>query len=175
MTEVELMRQVAAGDAHATRRLTAEHYDAVYRVLRHLSGNRDDAEDLAQEVFLAARRSGLRFEGSATLRTWLTRIAVNAHARHARRERLRRLCHLPQPRRQSDADAALDAEWLLAGLAKVSEDHRVALILHDVHGFSVAEVASIVKSPEGTVKARLHYARKRLQQILVCPNEVDEP
>jgi len=171
MNEVELMQSVASGDVHSIRILLDVHYDAIFRLLRHLSGNREDAEDLTQDVFLTARIKGAAFSGQASIRTWLTRIAVNAHGKYLRRERLRRICHLSQVRPQHHIETMLDAEWLLDGLRRLTTQHQITILLHDVHGFTVPEVAAITGSPEGTVKARLHYARKRLQQILICPNQ----
>jgi RNA polymerase sigma-70 factor (ECF subfamily) len=81
------------------------------------------------------------------------------------------LLHLSAPATTDGFGAALDSEWLLAGLSRLPEEQRVALLLHDVHGYSVRELSAITKCPEGTVKARLHYARKKVQEILICPDE----
>ena len=171
MDEVELMQKVASGDNPAIRMLLDAHYDAIFRLLRHLSGNREDAEDLAQDVFLIVRTKGSSFGGHASIRTWLTRISVNAHAKYRRRERLRQICHLSTPKEPATVDTMIDGEWLLGGMAKLSNEQRITLLLHDVHGFSVNEVATITHCPDGTVKARLHYARKKLQRILICPDQ----
>jgi len=171
MDELELMRRVAGGDSEAMTRLVDSHYDAIYRFLRHVSGSREDAQDFAQDVFLIARSKGRSFSGGSSVRTWLTRVALNEWRRGQRRARLAALWTAkasPDVRRD---DEILDAEWLLEGLSQLKDEHRVALLLYEVHGFSVKEVAEITHSPEGTVKARLHYARQRLRQILICPQE----
>ena len=171
MNDLELMRGVGAGDSQSIRVLLDAHYEPIFRLLRHLSGSREDAEDLTQDVFLVARTKGGSFGGQSSIRTWLTRVAVNAHAKHRRRERLRRMCHMRSALSAPQTETLLDAEWLLGGLDKLTPPHRIAVLLHDVHGFSVGEVAQITGSPEGTVKARLHYARKHLQRLLICPDE----
>jgi len=165
------MQRVGSGDDQGIRALVDAHYDAIFRLLRHLSGNREDAEDLTQDVFLAARTKGRSFAGQASIRTWLTRIAVNAHAKHIRRERMRRICYLGKQKPDQDITQMVDSEWLLGGLAKLTPTHRLTVLLHDVHEFSVREVAAITGCPEGTVKARLHYTRKKLQQALCCPDQ----
>jgi len=170
MNEIDLMKMVAEGNAPAIQVLLDSHYEAVYRLLRHLTRRREDAEDLTQDVFLAARTKGASFSGNGSIRSWLTRIAINAYGKHRRRERLRRICRIEGMKSRSEVDSMLDSEWLLDGIAKLNPQHRIALLLHEVHGFSVGEVATITGSPEGTVKARLHYARKRIQQILICPD-----
>lgn len=171
MKEVDLMRLVAAGEAKGVQQLLEDHYPAIYRLLRHLSRSQEDAEDLAQDVFLTARAKGSSFSGEGSLRAWLARIAVNAHSKHCRRERLQRICRIPDRRIKCEVETLLDSEWLLAGIAKLPNPQQVALILHEVHGFSVKDVAEFTGCPEGTVKARLHYARATLQQILICPDE----
>lgn len=171
MDETELMSRVSSGDVEAVTRLVELHYDPIFRLARHVSGNREDAEDLTQETFLAARTRARSFRGESSLRTWLTTIALNEWRRLLRREKLRSLWPArsgKEPRRPVEI---VDAEWLLAGLRQLSEEHRLALLLHEVHGFSVKEVAAMTRAPEGTVKARLHYARRRLREILVCPEE----
>ena len=171
MSEVELMHRVAAGDSGSLDELFSTHFDAVFRLLRQLSGNTEDAEDLTQEVFLNARASGRSFRGDSSLRTWLTRIALNRYKRHTRREILHRLLRQGMPHEERPSGISLDGEWLLSGLRQLSEAHRTALLLGDVHEFSIKEIAAITGCPEGTVKARLHYARKQLREILVCREE----
>ena len=171
MDDLELMRSVAAGDGRSIQGLIDEHYDSVYRFLRHLTRSREDAEDLTQDVFLTARSKGSSFQGVGTVRSWLIRVAINAHAKHCRRERLRRICHLTTHSKQDSLDSFIDSEWLLSGIEKLPREQQIALLLFDVQGFSVREIASATGCPEGTVKARLHHARKRLHQLLICPHE----
>jgi RNA polymerase sigma-70 factor (ECF subfamily) len=172
MSEIELMRGVASGDQLCVSTLVDAHYDPIYRLLRHLTGSNEEAEDLSQDVFLTARERGSGFRGASSLRTWLTRLAVNAYSRHCRREKLRRALHLSHSSDRTLAESDLvDAEWLLAGLRTLSPVHRATLLLFDVHEYSIREVAEITGSPEGTVKARLHYARKKLREALSCPEE----
>jgi len=170
MSEIELMRRVAAGDCEGIRELVVRHYDAIFRLLRHLTGSREDAEDLTQDVFLVARAKGGSYAGNGSVRSWLTRIAINADKKRRRRDRVKRFCFIGQSRAPDEVKSMLDSEWLLEGIARLPADQQVALLLHEVHGFSVSELAAITGSPEGTVKARLHYARKALQQILICPD-----
>jgi RNA polymerase sigma-70 factor (ECF subfamily) len=171
MSEIELMRSVATGDRVAIQTLLDAHYDPIFRLLRHLTGRKEDAEDLTQDVFLVARSKGGSFAGEGSIRSWLARIAINAELKLRRRERLRQICHLAPVKTRDEVEAALDSEWLLGAISKLPKDQQLALLLHDVHGYSVRELSVIAQCPEGTVKARLHYARKKVQELLDCPNE----
>ena len=173
--EVELMHRVSKGDSQSVNALLESHYNPIYRLLRHLIRNREDAEDLTQEVFLIAQTKGGSFSGEAALRTWLTTIALNANRKRLRREQLRKLWQPPKRPVSGEADRLVEGEWLMQGIEQLPEDQQMAYILHDVHGFSVAEIAAMVNRPEGTIKARLHYARKKLQHVLACSeDEVNE-
>jgi RNA polymerase sigma-70 factor (ECF subfamily) len=173
MNEIELMQRVGSGDGEAIARFVDIYYDSIFRFLRHATGSREDAQDLAQDVFVIARAKGKTFSGASSLRTWLTRVALNEYSKHRRKAAIRAAWPWRPPPTAVSADSMIDSEWLLAGLCQLSSEHRIALLLYEVQGFSVKEVAAITHCPEGTVKARLHYARKRLREILVCPEGVE--
>ena len=170
MDEVELMRRVAQGDREAATKFVNLHYESIFRLTRHLSGSRDDAFDLTQEVFLTVRSKAGSYRGESSLRTWLTRIAVNHYLKYRRGARLRKMFDFAVPPPSSRVDQMVELEWLTQGLARLRSEHRIALLLHEVQGLSVKEIAAVTESPEGTVKARLHFARKRLREILICPD-----
>jgi RNA polymerase sigma-70 factor (ECF subfamily) len=139
--------------------------------MRHLSASREDAEDLTQDVFVIAQTKAHTYAGKASLRTWLTQVAINALRGYRRREAVRHLLRMNHRATTDEVSSILDSEWLLQGIRKLSPFLQVTFVLHDVNGFSVREVAELTNCPEGTVKARLHYGRKRLKQLLICPME----
>lgn len=165
--------------------LFAVHHDYVYSLANALLGNTQDAEDVTQEVFLRAYKALPFYQPErATLRTWLTTIVVNACKTHRRRNFLRNLLS-----RGKDGDngnnGTLDNEQVLNSvdtslwgapedhvlqvelrdsvkdvLAELRLEHRTVVILHYYQHLSCQEIAHILGCPEGTVRSRLHYARR---------------
>ena len=130
----------------------------------HLTGSTTDAEDAAQEVFLAIFRDLPTFRGESRLSTWIYRIAVRiafrVKAKHPRRTILLELdpaVETPDPAIQQER-----SRQLAGALARLSADHRTVLALFSLDGLSHREVAETLGIPEGTVWSRLHLARKKL-------------
>ncbi|MFI4898240.1 MAG: RNA polymerase sigma factor [Phycisphaerales bacterium JB059] len=165
----------------AVKRLIEEHGGRLYQLASRFCGNRDEAEDLVQEVFLNAYRGWDGFRGESDERTWLYRIAARACQRmHRKRsgepERIGSLSDLlpfgaPRiaviPAEQDDAlqqqITAEARERLEAEITHLPEDFRVPLILKEIAGFSVREVAEILGLEEATVRSRVHRARLKLR------------
>ncbi len=165
----------------ALSRLVDEHAAQLYQLALRFCGDRTEAEDLVQEVYLSAFRSWDSFRGESDPRTWLYRIAARACQRmHRKRsgepDRLVSLdAHLPfgdslialVPADQPDAVQAqirVEArERLEAAIAELPDDFRVPLILKELVGFSVREIAGILDMEEGTVRSRVHRARLKLR------------
>jgi RNA polymerase sigma-70 factor (ECF subfamily) len=163
------------------------HRDYVYRLAYLLLNNAEDAEDVTQEVFIRLYKAlpGGHPE-RASLRTWLTRVVVNACHTHRRRNFLHRLWRRPVASSEDEAaDAilrvadpspwgmpegqALQAELrqtLRAVLDRLRPEHRAVLVLHYYLDFSCPEIARLLDCPEGTVYSRLHYARRLVQAQL---------
>jgi RNA polymerase sigma-70 factor (ECF subfamily) len=132
-------------------------------------GDREDAADAVQDALLSAYRAAGRFRGDSAVTTWLHRIVVNACLDRARRRQARPTVGLPDsdaalpPARDGAGPADLDtAMTVRAALAELPADQRVALVLLDMHGYSVAEIAEMLSVPEGTVKSRCARGRARL-------------
>jgi RNA polymerase sigma-70 factor, ECF subfamily len=154
----------------------ADQYGSfLYTVCYRLTGNRDDAQDLVQEVLLRVRR-GLRTYEPGSLEGWLSRIATNAFLDDVRRRSRRPADPFPEdePERvlptSASPDEALAAERLpdevqdaLTGLAP---DYRAAVVLSDVVGLSYQEIADQLGIPVGTVRSRIHRGRARLREVL---------
>ena len=140
-------------------RVVRDHYDAVYRFCaRRLGPAR--AADAAQDTFLTAQRAIRRFRGESSLRTWLLGIALNECRRAIRRggaEPLPLEVDLVCPSAEGEA-SVVDRQALAAALARLSEDHRDVVVLHELQGLTYEEVAAVLRVPVGTVKSRLHHA-----------------
>ncbi len=151
-----------------------EEGDFIHTVAYRLTGNRDDAQDLVQEVLVRVRR-GLRSYTPGSLRGWLTRITTNAFLDEARRRSRRPAVALPEDPdlvlpAAPDAAEASAAETLPvevhAALAALPEEFRVPVVLADVVGASYAEIADQLDIPVGTVRSRIHRGRLALREAL---------
>jgi RNA polymerase sigma-70 factor, ECF subfamily len=177
--EERVVQQAISGSREAFDELVRGHRAQIYTLIRTVIGDDSDAEDLTQECFVRAYGAIARFRREGTFRTWLTRIAVNvARTYLARRGRARRTVSLEVASDgerwtsecfvvASDVEAALcRRQAIVRALAKLPEECRVALTLRDVQGFEYHEIAEILKTPIGTIEARVFRARRRLRPLL---------
>lgn len=173
MNEATLIEGVRCGDRESARELIRRFYPSVLRFLVTLCPNPSDAEELTQEAFLKALKNLPKFRGESGLRTWLHRIAFHEYTHHRRGQRPT----LPIP---DEATSQLfEANSLLAidlerALRCVPEEFRATFVLCDIQELSMEEAATVLSIPVGTVKSRLHTARKRLMAILEPEQEVNE-
>jgi len=164
-----------AGEGAPTWEEVARRYGRfLYTVAYRLTGNREDAEDLVQEVLLRVRR-GLETYQPGSMEGWLSRIATNAFLDEVRRRRRR-----PEDLLPSDpdwvlpptgaADEVLAAQVLpddvQAALQGLPEDFRAAVVLCDVVGLSYQEIGASLGIPVGTVRSRIHRGRAQLREVL---------
>ncbi|GAA4798866.1 RNA polymerase sigma factor SigM [Actinomycetospora chlora] len=165
----ELLAAHIAGQAGAfdeiVRRYAERLWLLAYRTLDH----REDAADAVQDTFVSALRSAPRYRGESEVSTWLHRIVVNACLDRIRRRRRRATeplagHDLPAPR--DGIDDHLTRLTVADALATLPDDQRMAVVLVDVHGFSIPETAAILGVREGTIKSRCHRARRRLAGLL---------
>ena len=154
--------------------LVRDHSDMVFRVAFRLTGNRHDAEDLTQDVFVRAFRSIHSFE-PGTLRGWLHRITTNLFLDQARRRKRLRFDPMADGAEQVRSHARGPQDAMLASsldhdvaraLADLPPDHRVAVVLCDIEGLSYDEIAQILDVRTTTVSSRIHRGRERLRRSL---------
>ncbi len=171
MREDQLEERIRMGDQDAAREMIGRYYPSVLRFLTTLCSNPADAEELTQEAFVKALRGIRRFRGDSGLRTWLHRIAYHEFTHHCRNRRHSEPLsdRLNSPLFEPSTVLALDLE---RALVDVPEEFRAAFVLCDLQELSMHEAASIPKVPVGTIKSRLHTARKRLQTLLASEQEV---
>ena len=173
--ERALVERCRQGDLAAFEELYRAHAGRLYSVAFRLVGNAADAEDLLQEIFLAAHRKLDSFRGESALGTWLYRLATNLCLAHLR-SRTGRSNQVTDPLDDEvgvfDAGAGDLAERTVTkmdlerALARLPEGCRAAFVLHDVEGLEHREVAEVLGIAEGTSKSQVHKARLKLRALL---------
>jgi RNA polymerase sigma-70 factor (ECF subfamily) len=170
-----LARAAAAGDRRALDDLlTALRPEALRLCARFLS-NREDAEEACQDTLLAVARGIGGFHGEAAFRTWFYRIAANRSRSTYQRLRRRHegeAAGVPLPDRADPRRTSVVAGTridLLEALESLPPEQAEAVALRDVTGLSYGEIATLLGVPDGTVKSRLHEARRQLRRRLADP------
>ena len=175
--ERQLIERAVAGDPVAERALYEQHVGRVYRMACRMSGNETLAEDFTQEVFVRAfdRLGDFRF--GSRLSTWLHTITMTTvlnGLRKTRRIDEREPGHEDLTifdRGQNDPDATLRIS-LHAAIDELNEGQRTVFLMHDLEGFTHAEIAATLGIEEGSSKARLSRGRARLREVLVSKGVV---
>lgn len=174
LSDAELMSRVQAGDRDAFTDLVERHKDAVVNYLTRLAGDRDRAEDLAQETFLRLFRTAADYDERGYLRAYLFRIATNLVRSEERRQRRFHLL-LPFLRGGREHTEPAGPSGVLrrelhrevsAALAALPLRYRVPLVLHEIEGWAYSDIARELGCREGTVKSRIHRGRQHLKQRL---------
>lgn len=154
--------------------IARDHGRFLYTVAFRLTGDRDEAQDLVQEVLLRVRK-GLRTYEPGSLEAWLSRITTNAFLDDVRRRKRRPVEPLPDDPERSlegapSADEALDRAKLpddvQRALRDLPDDFRAVVVLCDVVGFSYEDIATTLGVPIGTVRSRIHRGRSMLRDAL---------
>lgn len=183
-----LVRRLKAGEAAAFEEMVRTYQDRVFGLLFRMLGNRHEAEDLAQEVFLSVHRHIQNYRGEGRLYTWLYRIAANTCRNRIKYLKGRHMntrvpieagaepssersgaimplqSHVPGPEATVEANRLEDA--VARELGALEEDHRLLIVLRDVEGMSYDDIIRITGLAQGTVKSRLHRARVALKERL---------
>jgi RNA polymerase sigma-70 factor, ECF subfamily len=169
---LERIRRAQTGDIDAFELLYREHSPRIYALcLRLKAGDKPDATELLQDVFIKAWRRLDTFRGDSAFVSWLHRLAVNTMLENARSDQRRTARVLPLEdtsrlagaARSSGIESRMDMESAIASLPKGA---RIAFVLHDVEGYQHQEIAEQLSVTVGTVKAQLHRARRLLRERL---------
>lgn len=181
-TDEELIRRIHGGDESAFDTLVRRYLPKSLRIARRFCRNPEDAADAVQEAFLRAFTNIGKFDFRGQFSTWFFRILSNLCLNQLRALRrfkkifLRSAHPLPEiewvdsfagesdPHREQEQAELHRA--IAAGLKKLPPPQRLALILYDMEGFSLREIAQMLEIPEGTVMSRLYYARRAMQPFL---------
>lgn len=179
-SDTELLAAHAAGDADAFGEVVLRHRDRLWAVALRTLGDREEAADALQDALVSALRAsssrgsdgtpGAAFRGESAVTTWLHRIVVNACLDRVRRRASRPADPLPDrdlpsigPDPLAARELALDLD---AALATLPAEQRAALVLVDMYGYPVDDVAQILECAVGTVKSRCSRGRARLLPLL---------
>jgi RNA polymerase sigma-70 factor, ECF subfamily len=169
--DADLLKRHLAGDATAFTEIVQRHRDHLWAVALRTTGDPEDAADALQEALISAMRHASSFRGDAQLSTWLHRIVVNACLDRLRRKAAHPTVTLPEDDRSpavardpfDERDTAADVH---AALATLSPDQRAAIVLVDVEGYPVDQVAAMLDVPSGTIKSRCARGRAKLVPLL---------
>jgi RNA polymerase sigma-70 factor (ECF subfamily) len=181
--EMNLVRRARQGDLSAYDDLVRRYQERIYATVYHMTANHEDANDLAQEAFIKAFQALKSFKGGSSFYTWVYRIAVNKTINFLKQRKNRAHLSLDDLDFNAEHDPDLMAlssdktplreaglnelqNKLNAALMRLSEPHRLVVILHDVQGLSHDEIAKVMDCNIGTVRSRLFYARQQLQSML---------
>ena len=194
-TDQELLAAHVAGDHDAFGELFARHRDRLWAVALRTTGHPEDAADALQDALISAYRRAGSFRGDAAVTTWLHRVVVNACLDRMRAAKVRAADALPDDLEEyagrgslgtAEADGGPDAtaiaherrRQVLDALATLPDEQRAALVLVDMEGYPVAQVAEMLDCAVGTVKSRCSRGRVRLAELLdtLAPGrEADHP
>ncbi len=186
LAERLLLARLRERDEGAFDEVVRLHGDKVFNLVLRMVGNRAEAEDIAQEVFVTLFKSIDTFRGESKFTTWLLRIAAN-HSKNRIKYLARRATdrggldgtpegaladqgeapvqsHVEGPDRLLEAAQVEDI--MQKAIAALDEDHRLVVVLRDIEELSYEEIGEITGLPEGTVKSRLHRARTALKEHL---------
>ncbi|MFF1377765.1 RNA polymerase sigma factor SigM [Streptomyces sp. NPDC058308] len=177
LSDQELLTRHVAGDKDAFGEIVRRHRDRLWAVALRTLGDREEAADAVQDALVSAYRAAHTFRGQSAVTTWLHRITVNACLDRARKAASRKATPIDDTERleqllEPAESAAAPVERgdlhreLMEALGTLPHDQRAALVLVDMQGYPVAEAASVLDVPTGTVKSRCARGRARLLPLL---------
>ena len=176
-TDNELVVRCLRQDETAWQILVERHSHRVLNIAYQFTGRREEAEEVAQEIFLRVFRSLHRFDQNTSFLPWLVRVSRNLcidEYRSRAREKAALVGEEPDPERTADRRSSPEQSLhereqeacIGRALQRLPEDLRVALVLRDLQGLSYSEIAASMRVAEGTVKSRIHRARLELAEVL---------
>lgn len=169
MTEDQIVEGCRRRDRTAQRELYAQTSKKIYRLLRRMTRNSDDAFDLTQSTYLRVFERIDQFDGASRLTSWVYRIAINEALQFLRQRRRHesRLAKVAKSSTmagpQESEDVQMDVE---EALAKLSEPDRALIVLRYIEGLSYTEIAQVLEKPVGTISSGLNRARQALRDAL---------
>jgi len=183
-TDVELVAEAQMGEVLAFDELVERYYGRIYGLAYNMTSNREDAEDLVQEIFVKAYAALPRFRGKSSFYTWIYRIAINKTINYRKKRNSQRMLSLDQFDQEIKTDDLYHdltskgsplrnlsltelQKRLNKALQGLSEKHRAVVVLHDMQGIPHETIAKMVGASVGTVRSRLFYARQQMQNELV--------
>lgn len=181
--DAELVERARQGDTRAFDALVEKYAPKLYGLVYHMTSNREDTNDILQDVFAKAYRALKRFRGKSSFYTWIYSIATNMTLNFLKKRNRRRNLSLDDIdlsiendpdfiEATSKSDPVREAnlselqQRLNMAMQKLSVDHRTVVTMFDIQAMPHAEIAKILGISEGTVRSRLFYAHRQLQAYL---------
>lgn len=171
MNEREVIERARTGDPAAERELYEAHVDRVYRLAYRMAGRDDLARDFAQEAFIRAFDKLEGFRGDAAFSTWLHRVTVSVVLNGMRKVKRRREREAPLEAAASRGESRQSAEpdlqeKLGRAIDELDDKYRLVVVMHDIEGYTHAEIGDALGIATGSSKARLSRARAQLRDSL---------
>jgi len=181
--DLHWVQEARQGDLEAFDYLMSKYQSRIYALLYNMTSNKEDAEDLLQDVFLKVYKALPKFKGNSSFYTWIYRIGVNTAINYVKKRKRKQglsLDHLDLGLERDPAlvqMASLETPDRNLGLKELqlklntalqtlSEKHRSVVVMHDIQGLPHHEIGEILGVSSGTVRSRLFYARQQLQSQL---------
>ena len=183
MDELRTVARAKQGDADAFALLVQTYETSVYRLALRMCGNAHDAEEVAQEAFMAAWKGLPSFRGESKFSSWLYQLTTNAAIDFLRREKRHRAAtpieDEPEPASPDTPQQALEESEvrraLQQALDSLTPEHREIFLLRQMRQLSYEEIGRLLDLEPGTVKSRLSRAKKQLRQILTQKGNLFAP
>ena len=184
MTDQEIIQQIVQGDRNMFRKIVEKYQSLVFRTCMGFLHDKNDADDLTQDIFIQVYQTLSRFKGEASLSTWINRIAVNASLNKIRKSSksfiLQRLETVFSGDKSSEFNLQLSdnenpenilisdehRHWVQKALNSLPENQRTAIVLSKYDDLSQKEIAEIMNTTEGAVEALIQRAKANLREKL---------
>jgi RNA polymerase sigma-70 factor (ECF subfamily) len=181
--DLPLVKRAQTGETAAFDELVKKYTSRLYGLIYHMTSNREDSHDLLQDVFAKAYRSLKRFQGRSSFYTWIYSIAVNMSLNFLKKRGRQQKISLDElngaiERDEEFIESAKRSnplrevnlhelqERLNTAMQQLSHNHKAVVTMHDIQGLPHAEIGRILGVSEGTVRSRLFYAHRALQNYL---------
>ncbi len=182
-TEALLIADLREGDSTALAYVVEKYGKLAYRIAVQITKNHEDAHDVMQEAFLKVHQSIGTFREESTFETWLYRIIVNQALNLVKRRDRRRESFLADESEidyrfnfrgksdrlngpHEDVEKKELQKWVTQAVDSLPAKHRAVVVLHEFEGLTHPQIAAILNCSEGTIRSRLHYARRKLRDLL---------
>ncbi len=168
--ELEIIQRFLNGDRSAFDQLVITHQENVRQFMYRATGNIEDANDLAQDVFIKVYKNLHRFHGKSEFKTWLYRICANTFNTHYRKLQIRDFLTVDPPQEMpaepTDENSMRQLQLVLGAMNKLSTQQRKIVLLRSFQGLSVANTAEILETTENVVKVGFHNALAKLKKVI---------
>lgn len=170
----QLIQRAQHGDKAAFGELVLRYQKHIFTIVYGIIGNKEEAEDITQDIFIRAYRSLSSLKEQGAFYQWLLRIATNASINYKKRMNKRTIMPFHVVAELIDLgetpegylERKENVKQIVRALSQLSEEHRAVLVLREIQGLSYEEIARIVNRPLGTIKSRLNHARDKLRHAI---------